>query len=198
MKTRTAMAVQDSEAAGNYLPGALPVYGCVAEASPNGQGSISMLENLFPLWTGKLFVLILLGFATTDFVITMTLSAADAAAHVIHNPLAPSWMRSQMHVTLAILAMLGIIFLKGFKEAIQIAVVLVGAYLALNALVTTVALWHLAEQDHVVVDWRQALYTQHGSVLTMVGVSLVLFPKLALGLSGFETGVTVMPLIEGT
>jgi hypothetical protein len=180
------------------LFGALPVYGRVAEASPNGQGSIAMLENLFPLWTGKLFVLILLGFATTDFVITMTLSAADAAAHVTHNPLAPSWMRSQMHVTLAILALLGIIFLKGFKEAIQVAVVLVGAYLALNAVVTTVALFHLAEQDHLFVDWKRALYVQHGSVVAMIGVSLVLFPKLALGLSGFETGVTVMPLIEGT
>jgi len=170
----------------------------VAEASPNGQGSIAMLETLFPRWTGKLFVLILLGFATTDFVITMTLSAADAAAHVTHNPLAPSWMQSQMQVTLAILAILGIVFLKGFREAIQIAVVLVGVYLALNAVVTTVALFHLVQQGHLFVDWRSALYAQHGSVLGMVGVSLVLFPKLALGLSGFETGVTVMPLIEGT
>jgi hypothetical protein len=178
--------------------GALPVYGRVAEASPNGQGSIAMLENLFTQWTGKLFVLILLGFATTDFVITMTLSAADAAAHITHNPLAPPWMQSQMNMTLAILAVLGIIFLKGFKEAIQVAVVLVGAYLTLNAVVTTVAFFHLAEQGNLFVDWRRALYAHHGNVLTMVGVSLVLFPKLALGLSGFETGVTVMPLIEGS
>ena len=177
--------------------GALPVYDRVAEASPNGQGSIAMLENLFPLWTGKLFVLILLGFATTDFVITMTLSAADAAAHITHNPLVPPWMQSQMNMTLAILAVLGIVFLKGFKEAIQIAVVLVSVYLTLNAVVTTVALFHLAEHGHLFVDWRQALYVQHGSMLRMVGASLVLFPKLALGLSGFETGVTVMPLIEG-
>src|SRR3974390_1708306 len=180
------------------LFGALPVYGRVAEASPNGQGSIAMLETLFPRWTGKLFVLILLGFATTDFVITMTLSAADAAAHVTHNPLAPSWMQSQMQVTLAILAILGVVFLRGFKEAIQIAVVLVGVYLALNAVVTTVALFHLVQQGHLFVDWRSALYAQHGSVLGMVGVSLVLFPQLALGLSGFETGRTGMPLIEGT
>jgi hypothetical protein len=179
------------------LFGALPVYGRVAEASPHGQGSIAMLENFFPRWTGKLFVLILLGFATTDFVITMTLSAADAAAHITHNPLAPGWMQSQMNMTLALLTVLGIIFLKGFKEAIRVAVVLVAAYLALNAIVTLVALFHVVEHGQLFADWKRLVYSQHNNALAMIGVSLVLFPKLALGLSGFETGVAVMPLIEG-
>ena len=115
---------------------ALPLYSWVAEVSPNGQGSISMLEKLFPKWGGKAFVLILLGFATTDFIITMTLSAADAAAHFVHNPYAPHWLSSQMLVTLLLLAGLGGIFLKGFKEAIGIAVILVAVYLILNAIVT--------------------------------------------------------------
>jgi hypothetical protein len=176
---------------------ALPVYHRVAEASPNGQGSIAMLEQLFPQWKGKVFVLVLLGFATTDFVITMTLSAADAAAHFTHNPFTPHWMSSQMAVTLILLSILGAIFLKGFKEAINIAVFLVGIYLGLSAVITSVALLHVIEYPHLFVDWKHALYAQHASVLAMAGVSLILFPKLALGLSGFETGVAVMPLIKG-
>src|SRR6476661_5810239 len=68
------------------LFGALPVYSHVAECSPNGQGSIAVLERLVHGWTGKVIVLALLGFAATDYVITKTLSTADAAVHVIENP----------------------------------------------------------------------------------------------------------------
>jgi hypothetical protein len=175
---------------------ALPVYNRVAEASPYGQGSIAMLEKLFPGWNGKVFVLVLLGFATTDFIITMTLSAADAAAHFIHNPYTPPSLQNQMGVTLVLLAILGAIFLKGFKEAIKIAFVLVAVYLALNLIVSAVGIFHVLEQPHLLVDWKRALFTQHGSLLSIIGLSCLLFPRLALGLSGFETGVAVMPLIE--
>jgi hypothetical protein len=176
---------------------ALPLYSRVAGVSPNGQGSISMLEKLFPKWGGKAFVLVLLGFASTDFIITMTLSAADAAAHFIHNPYAPHWLSSQMLVTLLLLVGLGAIFLKGFKEAIGIAVVLVGIYLILNAIVAVVAFDVLFHSSMAFSNWRRAVFTQHPSLLGMIGLSLLLFPKLALGLSGFETGVAVMPLIGG-
>ena len=179
------------------LFGALPVYWKVAESSPNGQGSIAMLEKLFPGWQGKIFVLVLLGFATTDFTITMTLSAADAAAHFTHNPFTPDWARSQMGATLLMLAILGGVFLKGFKEAIDIAVVLVAAYLALTAVITGVAFCELVRHPETIYAWKHALLTQHSNPWAIFGISFILFPRLALGLSGFETGVAVMPLIRG-
>jgi hypothetical protein len=180
------------------LLGALPVYRRVAEESPHGEGSIAMLEQLLSFWKGKLFVLALLGFAATDFIITMTLSAADASAHLIENPnLSPVLSGHQVAITLVLLALLGAVFLRGFTEAIGLAVGLVGVYLALNVVVIGVGLWHVAAHPHLVPDWGAALTRQHGNPLAMVGVALLVFPKLALGMSGFETGVAVMPHVRG-
>ncbi|GHK00272.1 amino acid transporter [Streptomyces sp. Y2F8-2] len=180
------------------LAGALPVYRRVAEESPHGEGSIAMLERLLSFWQGKLFVLTLLGFAATDFLITITLSAADASTHLIQNPHLTSALHGhQMLITLLLIALLGAVFLKGFLEAIGVAVALVGVYLALNAVVVVVGLWHVLTAEHVVTDWTAALTVQHGNVFVMVGLALIVFPKLALGLSGFETGVAVMPHVQG-
>lgn len=180
------------------LLGALPVYRRVAQESPRGEGSIAMLERLLPWWGGKLFVLVLLGFAATDFMITITLSAGDAAAHAIGNPLAPSWLHGQnIVVTLVLVLLLAAVFLRGFREAIGISTVLVAVYLALNAVVIVVALGHVIGQPVVVGDWWAALTRQNSSPLIMIGIALLVFPKLALGLSGFETGVVVMPQITG-
>jgi hypothetical protein len=179
------------------LFGALPIYRRVAEASPNGQGSISMLEEHLPRWKGKAFVLCLLGFAATDFVITITLSAADATAHIVGNPFVPPAFNHPIALTLVLLAALSAVFLKGFKEAIGLAVAIVGVYLTLNAIVVGYALLQVLHHPDLFGAWRETLYRQHGSPLVMIGIALLLFPKLALGLSGFETGVAVMPLVEG-
>jgi hypothetical protein len=179
------------------LVGALPVYRKVAEASPNGPGSISMLEEMLPRWRGKTLVLILLGFAATSFVITITLSAADATEHIIHNPFVPRAFDHPIALTLVLLAGLGAVFLKGFSEAISLAVVIVAVYLPLNVVIIVWGLWEIAQHPEFVSRWTNALYAQHGSPAMMVAFVLVVFPKLALGLSGFETGVAVMPLVRG-
>ncbi|MFJ2866677.1 amino acid transporter [Kitasatospora sp. NPDC087314] len=180
------------------LLGALPVYRRVAQESPRGEGSIAMLERLLSFWKGKLFVLALLGFAATDFLITITLSAADASAHLVENPhLTGVLGGKQVLITLILVALLGAVFLKGFSEAIGLAVALVAVYLTLNVVVVAVGIWKIIQAPHVVTDWTSALTAQHGNPVIMVGVALVVFPKLALGLSGFETGVAVMPHIQG-
>ncbi|MEK0097162.1 amino acid transporter [Streptomyces sp. NPDC056002] len=180
------------------LVGALPVYRRVAEESPHGEGSIAMLERLLSFWKGKLFVLTLLGFAATDFLITITLSAADASTHLVENPhLTDTLHNKQMVITLFLVALLGAVFLKGFLEAIGVAVVLVGIYLSLNVVVVVTGLWHVITKEHVITDWSTALTAEHGNAFAMIGVALLVFPKLALGLSGFETGVAVMPHVKG-
>ncbi len=179
------------------LFGALPMYSRVAAMSPHGQGSILILEQLFPRWKGKVIVLCLLGFAATDFVITITLSAADATAHLISNPLTPVWLDHPILVTLVLLLALGAIFLKGFREAITLAVGLVAVYMALNCFIILDGLREILLHPEHVAAWKASLFERHGDPLMMGAMAIILFPKLALGLSGFETGVAVMPLVKG-
>ncbi len=198
------------------LLGAYPVYAFVARCSAEGQGSIGMLANLVRGWGGKVLVLTLLGFAATDFVITKTLSAADAAKHLIENP---NWPippgpdgpgREQLLVTAFLLVLLGAFFMRGFREVIGLAVGITAVYLVLNVLVIGAGLVYIAGHPHLLTDWWRAVgagdwHLSHNPLGTGGGsgwlglavVVLVIFPKLALGLSGFETGVAVMPLIKG-
>jgi hypothetical protein len=235
------------------LFGAVPIYRRVAMSSPHGQGSIAMLQRLLRGWAGKFLVLTLLGFAATDFVITITLSAADAAKHLIENPIfqhAPHWMHSQVGITLFMITLLGAMFLKGVREVIGVAVAIVAVYLVMNVIVISGGLYTLAGQPHYISDWWEKLssgdigISPHGvhhadaaaagknAAAVLVAavqhddghdsksaaaavpaaaaaphvpltwyagllMSALLFPKLALGLSGFETGVAVMPQIKG-
>jgi hypothetical protein len=193
------------------LFGALPVYRYVAEQSPHGQGSIAMLANLIGGWNGKVFVLAMVGFATTSFVITKTLSAADAAEHLLNNPYfqsAPSWMHSQMGATMFMLVLLGVTFLRGFKEVVGIAAVLVAVYLSLNLVIVVECGRYLFSHPDLLDQWWSNVLAgnwqndevpMHGKsgLGPAVLASLLIFPALALGLSGFETGVAVMPLVKG-
>jgi hypothetical protein len=188
------------------LFGALPVYRRVAQESFRGSGSIAMLEKLLPWWAGKLFVLVLLGFAATDFMITITLSAADAAQHFTQNPLMPAWLHGQNPLlTYLLIAALGVVFLRGFREAVGIAVGLVVVYLSLNLVLVIVAGLRIAQHPVLITGshgWlanisNQTVFGQHGDIFLAVGFALITFPKLALGMSGFETGVAVMPHIKG-
>jgi hypothetical protein len=185
------------------LFGALPMYKRVAEESPHGDGSISMLENLLSRWKGKMFVLALLGFVATGFIITITLSAADATAHIIENPFVKDRLDFLEHpviITFVLIALLGAVFLKGFNEAIGIAVGIVIIYLLLNIIVISYGLYQIfAIQPETLSNWSELIWKHpdvQGSFLWIILAPLLLFPKLALGLSGFETGVVVMPLVK--
>src|ERR1700694_303705 len=168
------------------LFGALPIYNHVAEESPHGEGSIAMLEHLLSRWKGKLFVLVLLGFVATDFIITITLSAAHATAHIIEHPFTPAALKHQLGITLILLLLLGAVFFKGFKEAIGIAVVLVAIYIFLNVIVVGFGIFQIFTHPHHFPEWKDALLSHphvHGNPWLVIGVSLIIFPRLALGLS---------------
>jgi hypothetical protein len=179
------------------LGGALQIYIQVAQRSFTGQGSIAMLEKLLPGWWGKLFVLILLGFASTAFVITMTLSASDAAQHMIHNPfLEPYLAGYQLPVTFTLLILLAVVFLKGASEAVGVGVAIGVPYILLNLVVIGRSLLEISRHPELLSAWQWDLL-QHGDWTMLLLLAGLAFPKLALGLSGFETGVSVMPLVRG-
>ncbi|MGH9760320.1 MAG: hypothetical protein ACREAC_05690, partial [Blastocatellia bacterium] len=161
---------------GVTLIGALPVYAQVAGKSYAGQGSIAMLENLLSGWTGKIFVLVLLGFAGTDFVITMTLSASDAARHAVENPyLSPFVGHANVALTLGLLALLAIVFLKGFREAIGFAAASTIPYLLLNVIVLVKGGIEIAHRPDLLSHWRLDL-TLRGDWTMLLIASAILFP----------------------
>jgi hypothetical protein len=104
-------------------------------------------------------------------------------------------------VTLLLVLMLGGGLPQGFNEAIGLAVLAGGQPICgLNLVVVARGFVELASHPSAFGEWKTALMTipeSHGNPLLMIGLALLVFPKLALGLSGFETGVAVMPLVRG-
>ncbi len=122
------------------------------------------------------------------------------------------WTNRQLIVTVMLL-MVGlvvtIIFRKGFrKRFIQLAVGTVAIYLALNALLIAFGLFYLVDHPDPIGNWWNAVQagdwnaravssTGPADARELGGTALALFPRVALGLSGFEMTMLLMPLIRG-
>jgi hypothetical protein len=218
------------------LLGALPVYAYMAGKSPHGLGSIAVLERMVRGWGGKTLILFLLGFAATDFVMTRTLSLADAAEHLVQNQAFPwrpcrdfiventqellqhtlgihvaDYFNEQLVITL-FLGIVGFVFWamirRGFSQkAIVVSVVLITIYMLLNAVVIGSGLMHLREHPEHLHEWWEnvrggnwhptADLAGGRDVLTLGLLCLFFFPQLALGLSGLEMSLILMPQVRG-
>lgn len=217
------------------LLGALPIYCYLAGRSPRGEGSIGVLERHLHGWKGKTLILILLGFAATDFTMLKTISLADAAQHLIRSedtawrhslhdmtdwlrcqcePLGPAVsgrLNEQLTVTL-LLGAVGFLFWfvlrKGFnRNVLVLAVPLVGTYLLLNGLILGGGIRYLVERPELLDNWLTQVHEGQWGVATplwaghgwgsILLLSMLFLPSLALGLSGFELSMIIMPQVQG-
>ena len=218
---------------------ALPVYWYVVGRSPDGRGATGVLEERIPGWRGKLVVLTLLGFAAADFVITRSLSLADAAVHLIHNPHGQRllarlpadlllddhvfWppleyvlrrlVEPQVAITLGLL-IISFAAWQVLKRGLTRRILLVTAaavvcYLVLLALVISSAIVHVAQHPEIFQAWLDTIFvageadgagsppSAHAWLWPWLSVALWSFPQMALGLSGFEMILTVVPQVSG-
>jgi hypothetical protein len=218
------------------LFGALPVYCFLAGRAPSGGSSIGMLAELVHGWRGKTLVLVLLGFAATDFTMLKTISLADAAVHILgsedtgwaqhlHNLVsglrglavdylsesAADFFTEQLVATL-LLGLLGFAFWfllrRGFnRNVLRLAVPLVVLYLALNAVIIAQGLLHLRDHQEIVTRWLDQVrdgawlirhpFWVHDGWGSIVLLCVLFLPNLALGLSGFEMSMILMPQVRG-
>ncbi len=107
-----------------------------------------------------------------------------------------------------LLVLLGALFLKGYDEVVGVATVLVAIYLVLSFLVIGAGLYQFWAVPAMLAQWSQAVMNGQyhianapisgTGIWVAVGLSALIFPKLALGMSGFETGVLHIHLVTGT
>lgn len=218
------------------LFGALPIYCYLAGRSTGGQGSLGLINKLIHGWHGKTLVLVLLGFAATDFVMLKTLSLADAAVHVLNQHdagrqenarLAAGWLHEttrdlageyaasfvndQLVVTI-VLGIIGTVFWyvlrNGFnRNVLVLAVPLIGLYLLMTGVLIVGGVWRLVDRPEVFENWLEhmrfgrlelSLHTNDPEGWGLIAfLSFLVLPNLALGLSGFELSMVLMPQVEG-
>lgn len=119
--------------------------------------------------------------------------------HLLENPYVPEHLGGTgvaVGVTVVLLLVLGGVFLLGFREAVAVAVPLVAVFLALNTVIVVDGLAGIATDPGTLADWTAAL-TAGGGPGEVAVTAVLAFPLLVLGLSGFETGVSMMPLVAG-
>lgn len=218
------------------LLGALPVYCYMAGRSPDGHGSLGALEKIIRGWRGKTLLLVLLGFAATDFTMLKSLSLADASVHLVNSQDAArrdgvktlaGWAKECAGVCfgeeaagycneqLIITVLLGFIsFLfwfmlrKGFnRKVVMLAVPLIGMYLLMTGILIAGGLWLLYERPEIVTEWLEQLdrgnfggaHSPHHNDgwRWLALLSLLALPNVALGLSGFELSLILMPQVKG-
>ncbi len=240
-----------AEAAGHWAPIAaggvvlvtfllaLPVYWYVVGRASDGRGATGLLEDSTPGWRGKLIVLTMLGFAAADFVITRSLSLADAAIHLIHNPhglrVVARWPTALLgddhhywpvfeyllgrlaepRVTITLgLSVISFVIWQILKRGVtrrilMVTTTAVSCYLCLSALVVVSGLVYIANHSAIWQAWLNivlaaprpagdapALSNQSWQ-WAWLQIVFWSFPQMALGLSGFEMIMNVVPRVSG-
>jgi hypothetical protein len=123
-----------------------------------------------------------------------------------------NWSNRQLAVTVLLLLTgiaVSFVFRRGFRRRfVQIAVVVTVAYMLLNALLIGSGLVYLCERPELVRHWwdavragdwqaRAASASGPAGAGELSAAAVSLFPKVALGLSGFEMAMLLMPLVRG-
>jgi hypothetical protein len=133
----------------------------------------------------------------TLLIVLLTLSSADATAHIVENPFTPAFLTDQrVPITLFLLAVLGAVFLAGFSEAVSIAIPLVAAYLALNAVVVAAGLAQVLGHPERLQSWREALTAGHGRPGGMLEPPCSPSRCWCWGCRASRPAVSMMPLVK--